>query len=128
MKKAQVANEFVILLGVSILIIMVFLSSIANDMDFLVVKKEMNVLSDVGYSVQSELFTAANVRDGYRREFEMPVQFRGVYYNATITNGYLILWSDRTDQHQEFQVPEVVGDVQPGINVIVKKGGVLYLN
>jgi len=128
MKKAQVANEFVILLGVGILIIMIFLSFLAQDMEFMVTKKEMNVLHDIGLSVQTELFTAANLKDGYIREFEMPQQFRGVYYNATISSGYLIMSSERTDQHQEFPVPEVVGDVHLGMNRIVKKGGVLYLN
>jgi len=128
MSKAQVANEFFILLGVSMIMIMLFLSFIAKDMEYMVVKKEDNILRDIGFSVQNELFNAANVKDGYYREFEIPNTYRGVHYNVSINNGYMLFKSDRTNQMIEYAIPNISGELRLGINNISKVDGVIHVN
>jgi len=128
MGKAQASNEFVIVLGVAILLMMVFLGTIAGDMKFLVIKKEMNVIRDIGFSVQNELFLAANVKDGYLREFFIPKKHNGVMLNATIAYDHLIMHAEKTVQTQEFQIPKVQGQLKSGWNNITKQRGVIYLN
>jgi len=128
MRKCQVANEFVLLLGVAMLMIMLFLSIVSKDMEFMVTKKEQNVLRDIGFSVQNELFIAANVKDGYTRTFEIPPNYRGVNYNVSVNSGYLILSSDRTNQLAEYALPEFNGTLHLGFNQINKSGGVIYVS
>jgi hypothetical protein len=128
MKKGQVANEFLILLGMGMIFLLIFLYAISDDMQSLTMEKEFNSIRDVGYSVQNEFFLAAGVKDGYFRQFKVPETHDGVRYNITISGGYLVLQSEKTHQLAEFAVPPVVGSIRKGENNISKEGGVIYLN
>jgi hypothetical protein len=128
MKKAQVANEFLILLCMSFLFLLIFMYASAEDIQFLIQKKEFNAINDMGFFVQSEIFQAASVYDGYYREFEVPKTHYGVNYSITISGNFLLIKSTHTGQLLEFRITNVTGNVQKGMNNITKLGGVIYLN
>lgn len=127
-KKAQVANEFLILLCMSFLFLLVFMYAAGEDIKFLIQKKEINAISDMGFFVQSEIFQASSVYDGYYREFEIPETHYGVNYTITISGNHLLIKSLKTQQLLEFPITNVSGNVKKGMNNITRIGGVIYLN
>jgi len=128
MRKGQVANEFIILLGVGIIFLLIFLYAISDDIRSLTVQKEENAIKDVGFSTQNEFFFAAGSKDGYKRTFTVPDTHNGVSYTIDILGGYLILESTKNNQIREFAIPPVIGNITKGENNISKTGGVIYLN
>ena len=128
MNKAQVANEFLILLGVMCLSLVLFLYATSDEIKSLVFEKELHAVRDIGFVIQNELFFAANVNDGYYREFMVPDKHDGIEYSITINDRTLIVISTRSNIEQVFYVPKVQGNIQKGINNISKSGGVIYLN
>lgn len=128
MKKAQIASEFLILLCIAFLFLLVFLYASAEDIKFLIQKKELNAITDMGIFVQNEIFQATNVYDGYYREFNIPETHYGVNYSITISGNHLIIKSISTQQLLEFPITNVTGNVKKGINNISRIRGVIYLN
>ncbi len=128
MNKGQVANEFLILLGIGIIFLLVFLYAISDDIQSLTTEKEYNAIRDVGYSVQYEFFLAAAVKDGYMRKFTVPITHDGVQYNITHSGNYLVLQTVKTGQVAEFAVPPFEGTIRKGQNNISMNGGVIHVN
>lgn len=126
--RAQVSNEFMILLGVATIFLLGFLYVLSDNMKLMVTDKEMTVIDDVGTSVQNEIFFAANAKDGYYREFEIPKHHQSVRYNITIQNKRLVIIAEQTQMVQGYMIPDVVGNVNLGQNIIRKEGGVIYVN
>jgi uncharacterized protein (UPF0333 family) len=128
MKKAQVANEFIILFGFAVLVLMIFLYVMIDEVRSIQSEKELEAIRDVGFFVQNELFIASIVNDGYYREFEIPILHQSLEYSININNNMLILVSQRNDIEQYFLIPKVEGNVTKGLNNISKIGGVIHLN
>ncbi len=128
MGRGQVSNEFIVLLGVCILLVLSVLYGISENMQSLVLKKEKHAIRDIGYFVQNELFSAAQAKDSYSREFELPQKHNSVDYTISIVSGYLEITAARTGAYTEFRLPKVTGDIQKGKNTVRKEGGAVYLN
>lgn len=128
MRQSQVSNEFIVLLGVCILIVLTILYGLSENMKSLVLKKEKHAIRDVGYYIQNEIFNAAYAKDGYSRTFPVPQKHNGVEYTLGTTGGYLELTATSTGAYAEFRLPEIVGIISKGENTVRKEGGVIYLN
>ena len=128
MMKGQAATEFIIVTGIVLLILFVLLFAVANDINVLQNKKELAAVKNVGFMIQNELFNAAYVQDGYYREFDVPDSNKGVKFTLSIANNYLTVISTENSMLQEFPLPEVVGNIQFGTNIVRREGGVIYLN
>jgi len=128
MGRAQVSNEFVILMGVAVLMTMVFLFLVGESMQERTIEKERLALRDMGLALQQELFTAVKLKDGYHREIELPEKYKNTAYTVVIFRGYLLLDAPDTGNHQEFAVPDVQGNFSKGKNTITKTGGVVYIS
>lgn len=128
MRRCQVSNEFLILIGVVYLTLLLFLYYSADTVKDIAFKKEFETVRDIGFFVQHELFLATEVNDGYLRQFEIPGKYNGIDYNITIMGSTLVVMSANNGIEQPFQVPLVVGNLTKGMNNISRRGGVVYLN
>ena len=128
MKSGQVSSEFLILVGVIILLTMLFLAHTAEDIKFALHRKQQQALRDIGLSAQQELITAAAMRDGYRREFSLPEKHNEIDYSIAITGTTLVVITADTAGEQSFFVPQVIGNIKKGGNLLRKEHGTIYLN
>lgn len=125
-KKSQVAMEFVFLVGVAFMAVLIFtvvgydkLKEISDEKEFVLVK-------DLAFKVQNEINLAANVDDGYKREFEIPQKLDYIDYNVTINNNILIVESK--NHEYVLLIPTVRGNITKGDNVICKNNLLIRIN
>jgi len=118
--------EFIMLILLAFMIMIVFAVVGRERMVDLRKEGEFVALKDVALAVQSEVFTATNVEDGYRREFGLPASLDGVNYTIWISGEYVIAESENHDF--TLRISSVTGNVAKGTNVIRKEEGVVYLN
>ena len=124
--KAQVAMEFLALVGVMLLIFMTFLLVITDQGIRIAATKEELVVEDIANSIQKEILTAASVQDGYRRNFTIPYQVQGINYTLQQGNQSFIVTSKRKSAARK--IPPVVGMIFIGSNMVSKHNGTIYLN
>ena len=126
LKKAQVAMEFVFLVGLAFTVMVVFVSSTRSEFSDLRSLEERSLVKDVSVMVQHELVVASNVEDGYIRKFIVPLNLEGISYNISIINNTLLTSS--SGYEYVLSVPSIVGNVVKGNNTINKTGGIIRLN
>ena len=95
-----------------------------SDADLL---KEIEAIDDIGFYVQGELVTAAGVKDGYNRTFNIPDKSDTISYIISITN-YTKLIVTSQDYEALFYIPNVNGTILIGNNTIRKTNGTVFLN
>lgn len=131
MDKGQVAMEFVMMLGMAMIISVAFIA-IMND---LVSEKSEDVkrelFEDLGTSVQQEILLAAMAESGYTREFRIPpteIEDRYDPYEYTIAgnNTYLIIEQQGTQY--TYPIPNIEGEIRKGNNTISNVDGIIYVN
>jgi hypothetical protein len=127
-KKSQVSNEFIVLLGVAFLVMLIFMSLIASDISSISFEKEHRSMRDLGFSVQREIMTASDVKDGYERQFRLSDRVNGYDYSISNTDKFITVVSANKGIEQSFLIPSVVGNLTKGMNIIRKSGGVVYIN
>lgn len=124
--KSQVAMEFIMLVFLAFMIMMIFTVVGRDRMVDIRQKEEYESLKDVTLAIQSELIIAANVEDGYIREFGLPGSLDGVNYTILIQSGYIITESE--NHEYLVKTSSVSGNATIGANIIRKENGVVYLN
>ena len=125
--RAQVALEFVSYLIVALVVVIVLVAVSAR---FLSRSYDSLALRDaqaLASSLQEELLTAAQVREGYHRVLEVPLLLRhGASYSLSSTNDSL------TVTHGSLTVtlrtPPLHGSLEKGKNVISHEQGVLFIS
>lgn len=125
-KRAQVAFEFVILIGIVFTALLVFTSFVRDNFSEAQSDTDYFKLKDVALSVKSELTLAISLEDGYQRYFFVPLTVDGLEYNISHPNGELLFASEGAEY--AVTVPPFEGDVEKGNNVIRKIDGVIELN
>ena len=125
--KAQVAMEFMLLVGLGFMLFIVFSAAVKYRISNLEVEEEYILLKDVAYAVQNEISIATRIENGYYREFEIPKKLKnGQNYTINITNDYIYA----TTPNHEFliEIPPVVGNLVKNNNAINKTNDTLYIN
>lgn len=124
--KAQVAMEFIMFIMIAFMIMIVFTAFAKESMIDLRKDEEGDALKDVVHSVKSEILIATGVEEGYKRNFEIPEQVRGINYTIEIAYGYIT--AESRNHEYSIQIPPTVGVITKGENTIRKEGGVVFLN
>ncbi|MFW6449558.1 MAG: hypothetical protein ACOCZ6_00770 [Nanoarchaeota archaeon] len=127
MKRSQVANEFMILFGVMIVVTLVFLIILNNYADMTATDEEEKVMNDFGHYLQNEFITASEVKDGYVREIYLPQTIEGFEYTVSNTNRSITVISTRSEIEFYYPIPEVHGTLDKGHNKIKKRDGNVYI-
>lgn len=124
--KAQVSVEFFIFMGMAFLVAIAFeIASLDQLKDFRV-QKESDSVKDIAIKLQKEILIAASVEDGYVRAFTIPNQMDNINYTLTTLN-YTITVESKNSIYTVL-IPNSVGNVTKGPNIINKTGGVIYIN
>ena len=125
--KAQVAIEFAIMIAFVFLAFLIFLKVIAGQLTDISKEKEYNELKDITEKIQSEIFVAKSSKEGYSREFKIPLKINNrINYDIILNNELLYLKTERY-QHA-VNIPNITGVLQKGTNQIRKVDGILILN
>ncbi|MFH1915724.1 MAG: hypothetical protein ABIJ21_00525 [Nanoarchaeota archaeon] len=131
MTRAQIAMEFIILIGMSMILMAVFLVA------FNIIIQEKNeqvrdeLFMDLGESIQQELFLGLVLNDGYSRTFyipppEMNQSYERYAYTINARGGMLYLLQE--EHIYSFDIPAFTGTFQIGENTLAKRGMNLYVN
>jgi|SaaInlStandDraft_5_1057022.scaffolds.fasta_scaffold176586_1 hypothetical protein len=126
-KRSQVAQEFIMFVGITFILTIVILNFVADDLLDKRGEKEIKAIDDIGFYVQGELVLAAGVRDGYTRTFYIPEDSDMMNYTIAITNNRVLNISGE-EYNAIFYIPYVIGSPQIGNNTIRKDSETLYLN
>ncbi len=94
--KGQVSIEFFTYFTISLLILAVLFSAVADKQVEAFDFRENSLASNIGSSYAYELEQAENYGSGYEREFELPREIFGSPYNVTVDSGFVIV-SWKTD-------------------------------
>lgn len=86
---------------------------------------------DLGRSIQQELIIAANLEDGYKRNFLIPSKLQNsqisITNNITSKNtGYISITFENTELY--YETPKLNGSIRIGNNTIEKIDNALYIN
>ena len=125
-EKGQVATEFMIFVGLGFVLAIVMAAIGTSQIKELSNYKEDILTKDLALKVQSELNLAAEVEEGYIREFEVPQELDNINYSIFIVNDVLTVKSKNS--LYVVPIPKLVGNVTKGTNRINNTGGTIYLN
>ena len=125
-KKGQVALEFLVLVGISFFVFLSLMSIMLYHAQELRDRKESQMVTDVADTIQNEINSASNVKDGYIRQFTLPPDLQGKEYTVT---EYANRVHVSTARYQaDAIVPDYTGNIQVGTNTINKTEGIVYIN
>ncbi|HLC61031.1 MAG TPA: hypothetical protein VJJ52_06405 [Candidatus Nanoarchaeia archaeon] len=126
--KSQSAIEFITLASFMFLIVLGFIAVISTNV--LRAKDEGNkkVAQDIADFAYREIDLAKSVNNGYIRTFILPETVNGVTYTISITDNRELAVSYLDNEFVRFLPANVTGNISKGINVIIKKNDIVYLN
>ncbi|MCX6710330.1 MAG: hypothetical protein NTV63_05275 [Candidatus Woesearchaeota archaeon] len=124
--RAQLTMEFIIFIAFGFVIMLGFLGIISDRQSILQDRRQLLLIKDIAYRIQSEIDVASIVEDGYSRNFTLPQTIEGLPYTAIIVNDTLAVFSSKFDYTLFFS--EVKGSLNPIYNNIRKEEGVICLN
>ena len=126
-RQGQVAFEFVALIALAMLVFTIFIYVLIENRQDIQDENEYNYLVDLSKSVQSELYLASSVGDGYLRTLQLPDLLDNRYeYSINVFNNSLVT---STSRYQEvLTIPTIQGNITKGDNVINKTDGEIYVS
>ena len=124
--RAQLTMEFIIFIAFGFVIMLGFLGIISDRQSILQDRRQLILIKDIAYRIQSEIDVASIVEDGYSRNFTLPQTIEGLPYTAIIVNDTLAVFSSKFDYTLFF--PQVRGSLNPIYNNIRREEGVICLN
>lgn len=125
-RKSQMALEFVMLFSISILIMGLFIVFIYEANKNKAEEKIDYKMKDFSYSVQSEFVLASEMNNGYSRSITIPNKVEQTDYNITIIGNNLVVSYHGNSYYS--QIPNTIGNITKGINLLLKKNDTIYIN
>jgi len=93
--KGQVSIEFFVYFTISLLVLAVLFSSVADRQVEAFEFRESSLASNIGSSYVYEVEQAENYGEGFERDFELPREIFGTPYNVTVDSGFVVVeWKD----------------------------------
>jgi len=126
MGSAQVNVEFFIFMGLAFMITIAFGVTSVNQLKDFSNQKENEAVKDLALKLQKELIVAATVEDGYLRVFNISDKLENINYSLTTVNSIITVQS--ANALYIVSIPNIVGNLSKGKNVINKTGGVIRIN
>lgn len=128
MKKGQSAIEFMLLVGFLLFAFITFLAISSGDMTENIRVRNNQMLYDVAFTIHSEIDLAYNSLDGYSRDFNIPNDIYGMEYSISVVGGIASVKTLNGNYALGIPIKNVTGLVNPGLNTIVKKDGLVKIN
>ena len=126
MKKSQMAIEFVMLVGIAILIATLVVIAIYDmNKDRNTEKIDMK-MKDFGYSIQNEIILASEMNEGYTRNVTLPDKVEYTDYNVSIYSNRLLA-INYTGRILYYKIPQTNGTIVKGENMLYNYEGSVYI-
>lgn len=136
MKKAQAANETVMIIAFMTLVLILFLAVASDKLSSIQQDRTKALAEDLADVIETELSIAANAQNGYARTFSLPPDIDGesyelILYNTTQTNAKFtqltVIMQLPGGNHQVTRVlPEnIQGALNIGKNSVSKEAGMV---
>lgn len=127
-KKAQVAIEFIIIMGAIFFFMAIFFLAVQENLSEENQEKERLLVKEVALIVQDEINLALESINGYKRTFKIPERIRHLKYDINIIAGVVFIRTEGGEHALALPVANVTGDLNITDNIIEKINGAIYLN
>ena len=124
--RGQMSIEFIAMVAMAILVGISFLAITNSSLASVGDAQRLEIINDLGYSIQDEIILATTVEDGYMRTFTIPNRADRFIYNlststtgVTLTSGYLTI---------TYAIPQITGTFAKGANTIQKINGEIIVS
>jgi uncharacterized protein (UPF0333 family) len=118
-KKSQIAMEFMLMISLAIVVLIMMMGVLFFLFNNYSEEKNINKLTDLGYSLQSEFILAAEVETGYERSITLMPDIGGANYSIRISNKEIMIKYRNTDFL--FMIPQVSGTITTKGTFTIKK-------
>lgn len=127
-KKGQSAIELIMLISLVLFIFLSLLLVIQKNLSQKYTEERNAEIKRVAYQIQEEINLAHSSSEGYRREFRIPLDIRGIEYHAQIVDGMIFL--NTSDEKSAIALPikNTTGYINISLNTIRKINSGVYLN
>lgn len=125
-KLSQVAIEFLMMIGLAFFVFFVFIGVSLYYTNNFNKQREIILVDDLALYIQRELKLAETVKDGYYREFKIPDKVNNKDFNLIQQSNEVTIKTNRYESH--VSIPILQGNLQNGVNIVNKTGGVIYIN
>lgn len=122
-KKAQVALEFVSILGFSMLVFAVFFVFTQKEKDKVIVYNNFLEVQKVAKEVSNGINVANLEGDGYSIKILIPSKINNRDYDILLENGSLTVVQDDNSYAVTIFAETVTGSIKKGVNIIKNVGG-----
>lgn len=136
MKKAQTTTEFMILMGVMMLIFIIFFTVIGQRMVRIQIDTNREKVKQFANLVTNEIILAQQVQNSYNRNFFIPDSIDGQEYSISmtrtdetdITKGVEIVIEYSGESYVKFVDGKINGTLRKGNNRIFKQNETIQIN
>ncbi len=126
--RAQVAIEFMIIVGAVIFFTSLFLLSLQRNQEHEINKRQNIQMKEIALTVQNEINLAVESSEGYSRQFEIPKKAGNMEYEIKVDSGAVFITTTDGKYALALPVPKIIGDINKTQNKIEKINGTIYLN
>ncbi len=126
MRKAQIASQFLIVVGFAMVVIAVFLVGFYSLSQDLRKEKQFILVQDLALKIKEEIFLAHTVSEGYSRTFSLPTKLEGFEYSFSMMGSTLIIGSG--EANYSTTVAPFNGTLVKGSNIIAKNYNGVQIN
>ena len=127
-KKAQVAIEFMIIIGAIFFFIAIFFLAVQENLNDKIKEEERLLVKEVALTVQDEINLALESTNGYKRDFKLPSNIRQLDYEINITSNVVYIRTEDNKHAMALPVANVTGEINITDNTIEKINGGIYIN
>ena len=127
-RRAQVAIEFMIIIGAVVFFVSILLLAIQNSHEEKIYQRQNIEVKEVALTVQNEINLALESTDGYYRDFNIPETAGYLDYEITIDSGIVYIKTTNGKHALTLPVPEITGNINKTQNKIEKINGEILLN
>lgn len=118
--------EMLFLVAFLSIISLVFIAAAGMKMNQFSEKQKSDAVKDFGISIKKEFDLASVVKNGYRREIEIPQEIgQSIPYTISNSNSTLIISTEKKDYTAI--IPKVKGTLSKGKNIIKKTNNSIYI-
>jgi hypothetical protein len=117
-RKSQIATEFMLMISLAIVVLIMMMGVLYYLFVNYSEEKNINRLTDLGYSLQSEFILAAEVEPGYERNVT-PDKIEDANYTINIHDKEIAIKYRKTDLL--FIIPQVNGSINTKGNLLIRK-------
>jgi uncharacterized protein (UPF0333 family) len=127
-KRAQIAMEFMIIMGAVLFFVTVFFSVVQDNTANKMYQRENTIVKEIAITIQNEIDLATRSIDGYSRNFKIPRKAGNLDYEVNVTSGAIYIKTLNGKHAMAFPVAVVTGNINITDNTIKKINGEVFLN